>query len=85
MMQQTPKTSEYSNECREQVIRAMKVKQESSASKPTQTPRIVIEVRAPSSTPRLPQKDSSYFHYHKVITITPEYPTPQSQVQVLSW
>ena len=33
MKQQFPNTSEYSNEIREQVVRAMKVEQESSASK----------------------------------------------------
>ena len=34
MMQQSHKASEYSNECKEQVIRAMKVEQEIRASKP---------------------------------------------------
>ena len=50
MMQQSPKTSEYSNDNREQVISAMKVEQEQGKVNQTQTLRIVIEVRAPRST-----------------------------------
>ena len=55
MMQQTPKTSEYSNECREQVIRAMKVEQEQVNQ--TQTSRIFPRFEHPALRPRLPQKD----------------------------
>ena len=43
------KTSEYCNENREQVIGAMKVKQEARASKPNANTENFFEVRVPSS------------------------------------
>ena len=79
MMQQTPKTSEYSNECREQVIRAMKVEQEIRASKPNANTENFFEVRAPSSTsPPSPEGFLTTITSQRV-TITPE----QGQVEAI--
>jgi len=78
------KTSEYCNEDWEQVIVAMKVKQESRASKPNVNTKNCYRG---SSTqlyfPAFPRRIANHFHYHKDITNTPEYPTPQSQVQAI--
>ena len=79
------KTSEYSNDNREQVISAMKVKQEAQEGKPNANTKNCYRG---SSTqlyfPAFPRRITNYFHYHKDIINTPEYPTPQSQVQAIS-
>ena len=62
---------------REQVVKAMKVEQESKPNANTKN------CYRGSSTqlyfPAFPRRITNYFHYHKDVTNTPEYPTPQSQ------
>ena len=66
MMHQSHNASEYSNESREQVIRAMKVKQESSASKPNaNTENCYRGSSTQLCFPAFPRRITNYFHYHK--------------------
>ena len=84
-MQQSHKASEYSNESKEQVIRAMKVKQESSASKPNaNTENCYRGSSTQLYVPAFPRRILTTFTITKKLQITLEYPTPQSQEQVIS-
>ena len=68
-----------------QVDEAMNIKQGIKASKPNANTENFSEVRAPSSTSRLHPEGFPTTITSQRVTITPEYPTSQSQVQVFSW
>jgi len=78
-------TSEYCNEDWKQVKVAKKVKQESSASKPNaNTENCYRGSSTQLYVPAFPRRILTTFTITKKLQITLEYPTPQSQEQVIS-
>ena len=79
------KTNEYCNDDNEQVLSAMKVKQGAQECKPNaKTENCYRGSSTQLYFPAFPRRITNHFHYHKDITNTPEYPTPQSQVPAIS-
>ena len=66
----------------EQVNEAMNIKQGIKASKPIANTENFSEVRAPALCPRLHPEGFLTTITSQRVTTTPEYPTPQSRIQV---